>query len=165
MARVWVRALAIGAAVTLLASGCASSDEDAADATPQDVASGVVLDADGAPVSGVEVELLVWPAAQRSTTTPAGEPTEGPQLISADTDTTDAKGAFDLEALTADLSPHASADGLVGIAVRVPDVKGASTHATIQLQRAADTGVVSVIGTDDVVVVTGEGGAVGTATD
>lgn len=154
------RALAVGTAGwVLLVAGCASDDQDAAAVTPYDVASGVVLDApDGAPVAGAEVELVVWPAAQSSGASPTAssssqEPGSGEhQLVTLDTDVTDASGEFDLEALTAELTPHANADGLVGIELRVVG-SPSGTRTSVRLDRAGDTGVASVVGTEDVVVV------------
>ena len=156
----WARALVAGAAVVLVTAGCGSDEEADASTTPQDVASGVVLDGpDGSPVSGVEVELLVWPAAQSSTAGPSAS--GGTTAARVDVDVTDAEGEFDLEALASQLSPHAGADGLVGIELRVAESAEAGTRTSVRLERAAGTGVVSVVETEDVVVVLPSGGSAG----
>lgn len=124
----------------VLVAGCGGDDQAEGAATPQRVAVGVVLDA-GQPMEGVELELRVWPSPQTGgSATPEG----GSQLLSLDTDTTDADGRFELEAPAADLSPHASGDGSVGLEIRRVGGEPWSVNTTVRLVRAPDTGVTSV---------------------
>ena len=158
--RRWAAVGTVAAVLAVGATGCGGDDEADAATAPQDVAHGVVLDGpDGSPVADVEVELLVWPAALSSTVKPSGSggasDTDGPQPTRVDVDVTDSAGEFDLEAVAADLSPHANADGQVGIELRVVGVEGAWTRTSVRLERA-ETGVVSVVRTEDVVVVVPE---------
>ncbi|WP_110240327.1 hypothetical protein [Nocardioides gilvus] len=145
MSRTTLRAVVRTAAITLVATaalaGC-GSDEDESEQEPQGVVTGVVLDgAGGAPVPGVEVELLVWPSPQAGATAPVGE---APELIRIDEQTTADDGTFDLEALAAELSPHASSDGQVGLEIRKVGAAGAGTRTSVRLSRGEGNGEFTV---------------------
>lgn len=131
---------AVAALLLGLLAGCGGDDEADGASTPQRVATGVLLDA-GQPVADVEVELLVWPSPQ---TGASASPEGGPQLVSLDTDTTDAEGGFELAAPADDLSPHAGGDGSVGLQIRRVGGEPWSVNTTVRLVRAPDTGVTSV---------------------
>lgn len=155
MAVGWARAFAIATAVAVLTAGCAGEGESDPATTPQDAVSGVVLDGpDGDPAAGVEVELLVWPAVQSSTS-------DDLEATTLDTAVTDASGQFELEALASELSPYASTAGHVGVELRAVGSSEVGTRTTIRLERARDTGVISVAQTEDVVVVLPADGATG----
>ena len=134
-----------GVSVLYLAlTGCGSEEE--AVQQPQPVVSGVLLDkTDGEPVSGVELELLVWPSPQSGAST---SPTDAGGLISVDGAVTEPDGSFDLDALGSELSPHASANGQVGLEIRETGASGAGMRTTVRLSRDQETGVTSVEGLD-----------------
>lgn len=135
----WSTALALVVAVSV--AGCGGADTKSAQ-EPQGVVAGVVLDsAGGQPVSGVAVELLVWPSPQAGSATPAGEL---PELIRVDEQTTTDDGSFDLEALATELSPHASSDGQVGLEIRQVGAAGAGTRTNVRLSRGEGTGEFTV---------------------
>ena len=120
--------------VSLALTGCGDDPSDARTET-QEVARGVLLDKpDGKPVAGVELELLVWPSAQSG----AGE------LVAVDTDVTEADGSFDLDALAADLSPHAASNGQVGLEIRTAGSADGGMRTTVRLTRAKETGTTTV---------------------
>lgn len=143
-------------ATTLAAVTTACGDDaDEAARTQQDVVVGVLLDG-GEPAAGVELELLVWPSPQSGST---GAPGESPELVQLDTDTTDDDGAFTLEALGDDLSPHATHDGRVGIEVRQVGVEGRGQGMSVRLTKARDTEVIEVEAVVDVELTMGAVGA------
>lgn len=132
-----LRAAAIAVAVAGALTAC-GSDEETSQQDPQDVATGTVLDgAGGAPVSGVDVELLVWPSPQGGGATPVGE---APELIRVDEARTADDGTFDLEALARDLSPHAGSDGQVSVEIRKVGAAGAGLRTIVRLSRGQDNG-------------------------
>lgn len=129
-----VAGLAAALVLASALSGCGSDDGAAQDA-PQTVVQGVLLDGD-APAEGVELELLVWPSPQAGA---SASPQDGPDLVQVDTVTTGGDGAFDLEAVARELSPHAAGDGLVGLEVRRVGAE-AGMRTTVRLAKEADTG-------------------------
>lgn len=140
-------------AVAVLLAGCGQGDEDASGPSP--VASGVVFDSpDGKPLSGVQLELVVWPSPGASN----GGGKQAPQTMVADTDTSGADGAFSLEAEAHELTPHAASDGLVGIEVKVVGSELPGTRTTVRLERDADTGVTSVVETSGLVITVAKNG-------
>lgn len=130
--RAAVRAASITLVTTAALAGCGSDDENAAQ-QPQDVVAGVVLEGEGgAPTAGLDLELLVWPSPQGAATAPAGE---APELIRVDEQTTSDDGTFHLKAMAADLSPHASSDGQVGLQIREVGADGEGLRTTVRLSR------------------------------
>ncbi|MBE7324618.1 hypothetical protein IEQ44_08130 [Nocardioides sp. Y6] len=130
-----VGAMLLVAGVAWGSAGC-GGDAEGSDDDVQEVASGVLLDG-GEPAAGVELELWVWPA-------PQGGATAAPELLSIDTDTTDEDGRFVLEGMVAQLSPHASGDGMVGIDVRRVGADEFLARTTVRLTKAEETGVTEV---------------------
>lgn len=135
-----VRSAAI--ALVVVALTACGSDDDTSRRERQGVVAGVVLDsAGGQPVSGVALELLVWPSPQAGSAAPVGEM---PELIRVDEQTTTDDGSFELEALAADLSPHASSDGQVGLEIRKVGATGAGTRTNVRLSRGQGNGEFTV---------------------
>ena len=133
---VWWVAGVLAASVALV--GCSAQGDDSPTES-QAVATGVLLDErDGDPVSGVELELLVWPSPQ------SGAATQVADLVPVDTDTTGADGSFDLDAVAADLSRHASTNGQVGLEIRKAGVTGSGLRTTVRLTKDQETGTTTV---------------------
>lgn len=130
-------------ATMLVLSGAGCGGDEGDPESRQAAVSGTVTDGPaGAPVASTEVELLVRGAAMG-----AG----GGTGTSVDTVTTDAAGAFVLDAAVDDLTPHAGTDGRVQVEVR-PAGAEVGTITSVRLEKDQETGVTRIVETTAVEV-------------
>lgn len=133
--------VAVAVMLVLFGVGCGGGESDSASKQP--AVSGTLTEGvGGEPIGATEIELVVRGAAMGSSGTAA---------TSVDTVTTDASGAFVLDAAVGDLTPHAGADGRVQVEVR-PAGAESGTITSVRLEKDRETGVTRVVETTEIVV-------------